>query len=62
MFFCFVYILCHENISKYLIVNMNQIVVFFVLSGQDNTYKVNGAKQVRIYKKRKKDIYSCLIY
>ncbi len=60
-FFCFVYTVRCESISKYLIVNVDQIGVLLVSGGQDNTYEVKGAKQVLIHGKEEKKGFTSVL-
>lgn len=52
LFFYFVYIVCYKNISKDLIINMDQICIILIFDNNNNTYKIKIAKQVFIYKKK----------
>ena len=53
-FFRFFYTVRREDISKYLIFNVDQTGVLLVPGGNENTYKVKGAKQVPIHGKEEK--------
>lgn len=61
IFFRFIYTLCYKNISKYFIININQIDMILVFSSNDNIYKRIGVKQVPIYRKEEKKIFIIIL-
>lgn len=61
-FFHFDYIVCYEDISKYLIIYINLMGTIFVLAGNDNTYEIKRAKQVFIYGKKEKRAFIATLF
>lgn len=60
-FFCFVYIIYYKNINKYLIINVNQMGIVLVFGNNNNIYKIKRAKQVSIYGKKVKRIFTIVL-
>lgn len=48
--------------SKYLIINIDKISIFFIPNEQNNIYKIKKAKQVFIYRKKEIITFTAILF
>lgn len=51
----------YENIIMYLIININQTSLLFILSKKNNIYKIKKVKQIFINKKKEKQVFIIIL-